>query len=80
MSRTFLSSIIVISIFYILPVFVDFKDKRISNFKEFKNDSKNIFESTLENKNSNKLSKLDDGLLEKYIFEDVLEINELPND
>jgi Bax protein len=80
LSRTFLSSIIVISIFYILPVFVDFKDKRISNFKEFKNDSKNIFESTLENKNSNKLSKLDDGLLEKYIFEDVLEINELPND
>ena len=80
LSRTFLSSIIVISIFYISPVFVDFKDKRISNFKEFKNDSKNIFESTLENKNSNKLSKLDDGLLEKYIFEDVLEINELPND
>jgi Bax protein len=80
LSRTFLSSIIIISIFYMLPAFIDFKDKRTSNFKEFKNDSKNIFEDTLENKNLNKLSKLEDASVEKYIFEDVLEINELPND
>jgi Bax protein len=52
----------------------------MSNFKEFKNDSKNIFENTLENKKLGKLSQLDDELIEKYIFEDVLEINELPND
>ena len=78
--RTFVSSIIIIFTFYVLPVFVDFKDKRMSSFKEFKNNSKNILKNTLENKNLGKLSKVDDDLLEKYIFEDVLEINDLPTD
>jgi len=80
LSRTFLSSMIIISIFYIFPIFVDFKDKRSANFKEYQNDSKNIFENTLENKNPSELAKLEDESIEKYIFEDVLEINDLPND
>ena len=78
--RTFISGILIISVFYGLPVFVDFKDKRMSSYKEFKNESKNIFENTLENKKLRKLSQLDDDSIEKYIFEDVFEINELPND
>ena len=80
LSRPFLSSMIIISIFYIFPIFVDFKDKRSANFKEYQNDSKNIFENTLENKNPSELAKLEDESIEKYIFEDVLEINDLPND
>ena len=79
LSRTLLSSIIIISIFYISPIFLDFKDKNMSNFKEFQNDSKNVFENTLENKNPSELAKSEDELIEKYIFEDVLEINDLPN-
>ena len=78
--RTFISGILIISVFYGLPVFVDFKDKRMLNYKEVKNESKNIFENTLENKKLRKLSQLDDDSIEKYIFEDVFEINELPND
>jgi len=79
LSRTLLSSIIIISIFYISPIFLDFKDKSMSNFKKFQNDSKNVFENTLENKNPSELAKSEDELIEKYIFEDVLEINDLPN-
>jgi len=80
LSRTLLSSVIIISFFYVIPVFVNFKNERISTHKEFKNNSKDIFKNTKDNKSQNKLSKLDEELLEKYIFEDVLEINELPND
>jgi Bax protein len=80
LSRTFLSSAIIICFFYIIPVFISFNNEKISTHKEFKNNSKNIFKNTKDNKGLNKLSKLDEELLEKYIFEDVLEINELPND
>jgi Bax protein len=80
LSRTFLSSIIVISIFYMLPVFIEFKKERILIFKEFENDSKNIFTNTLENKDLKKMSKSEEELIEKYIFEDVFEFNDLPND
>ena len=80
LSRTLLSSVIIICSFYVIPVFINFKSERISTHKEFKNDSKNIFKNTKDDKGQNKLSKLDEELLEKYIFEDVLEINELPND
>ena len=80
LSRTLLSSVIIICSFYVIPVFINFKSEKISTHKEFKNDSKNIFKNTKDDKGQNKLSKLDEELLEKYIFEDVLEINELPND
>jgi len=80
LSRTFLSSIIIIFIFFISPIFIDFKNEKYSNFKEFENNSKNVFKNTLENKDLKKLSKLDEELIEKYIFEDIFEINDLPND
>ncbi len=80
LSRTFLSSIIIIFIFFISPIFIDFKNEKSSNFKEFENNSKNVFKNTLENKDLKKLSKLDEELIEKYIFEDIFEINDLPND
>ena len=34
----------------------------------------------LDNVNVNKLSKVDEGLSEKYLFEDVLQFEDLPND
>ena len=80
LARTFLSSIIIISIFYVIPVFIEFKNERKLIFQEFENDSKSIFTNTLKNKNLKKLSKLDDELIRKYIFEDVFVFNDLPND
>ncbi len=80
LARTFLSSIIIISIFYVIPVFIEFKNERKSIFQEFKNDSKSIFTNTLKNKDLKKLSKLDKELIRKYIFEDVFVFNDLPND
>ena len=80
LSRTFLSSIIIISIFYVIPVFIEFKNERKLIFQEFENDSKSIFTNTLKNKDLKKLSKLDDELIRKYIFEDVFVFNDLPND
>ena len=80
LARTFLSSIFIISIFYVIPVFIEFKNERKSIFQEFENDSKSIFTNTLKNKNLKKLSKLDDELIRKYIFEDVFVFNDLPND
>jgi len=80
LSRTFLSSIIIISIFYVIPVFIEFKNERKLIFQEFENDSKSIFTNTLKNKDLKKLSKLDEELIRKYIFEDVFVFNDLPND
>jgi len=50
-SRFFLSTFLVISFFYIAPIFINFADKNFNN-KEFTNNSKNILNSTL-NKGKN---------------------------
>ena len=47
-SRFFLSTFLVISFFYIAPIFINFADKNFNN-KEFTNNSKNILNSTLNN-------------------------------
>ena len=45
-SRFFLSSFMVISFFYVIPIFINFADKNFIN-KEFTNNSKNILNNTL---------------------------------
>ena len=47
-SRFFLSSLIVISFFYVAPIIINFTDKNFNN-KEFTNNSKNILNNTLNN-------------------------------
>ena len=47
-TRFFLSTFFVISFFYTAPVFINFADKNFNN-KEFKNNSKNILNSALNN-------------------------------
>ena len=49
-SRIFLSSFVIISFFYIIPIFINFTDKNFNN-KEFKNNSKKILAYTLNGKN-----------------------------
>jgi len=77
-SRTFLSSLIIVSIFSIIPLAINFtKDKIIlSNVHE--NNSKNKLNSLLENKNTSQI--LDDGVDKEFLFDDILNFGELPTD
>jgi len=71
--RAFLSSLIIISIFFIMPMIVDFKNEKTLYSQDFENNSKNNFKKLLEGKNS----ILDNGLDKKYLFEDILELDDL---
>ena len=78
--RTFISSLIIILVFFISPKINEFQKQRVLFSKDFENNSKNKLEKVLDNVNVNKLSKVDEGLSEKYLFEDVLQFEDLPND
>ena len=80
LSKTLLSSLIIISIFSVTPIFKKFLEEKSLYSKDFENNSKNKFEKVLDNVNANKLPKVDEGLSEKYLFEDVLQFEDLPND
>ena len=80
LSKTLLSSLIVISFFSITPVLIEFVKNNEMYSKEFENNSKDNFNKTLTNKNQNMVSKLDKGLLEKYVFDDIFDYEDLPSD
>ena len=81
LSRTFISSLIIISIFFISPIILEFTKNRNILSKNFDNNSKNNIKKVLENQVS-KLddSKLDSDLNQKFLFEDILEFDEQPTD
>ena len=76
LSRIFLSSLVIISIFVVLPIIVNFTKEKSLISKDFENNSKNDFEKILESETS----KLDDQLDKQYLFSDILEFEDLPND
>ena len=76
LSKTLISSLIIISTFFILPIIIQFKEDRKILSKNFENNSKNNFKKILEGQ----ASKLDDELDENFLFEDILEFDERPND
>ncbi len=47
--------------------------------EEVKNESKLNFEKTISGKNTDKISKLDNELNEKNLFDDIIQLNEKPN-
>ncbi|WP_440928326.1 glucosaminidase domain-containing protein [Candidatus Pelagibacter sp.] len=73
-SRFFLSSFIVISLFYAAPIIINFTDKNFNN-KEFTNNSKNILNNTLNKKD--KLFEEDStaDADERDLLYDILEEN-----
>ena len=77
LSRIFLSSVLVISFFYIAPIFINFSDKNFNN-KEFTNNSKKILVYTL---NSNE-EKIDQNLPENEqdLLVDIFSLNDLETD
>ena len=76
-SRIFLSSFVIISFFYIAPIFINFADKNFNN-KEFKNNSKKILAYTLNGKNQK--TKDNENLTEEDLLFDIFSLNDLETD
>ena len=78
-SRTLITSFLIISFFGVMPIISHFNKERDFLSKEFENNSKNDFKKTL---NGQKLSKVEENksLNEKYLFDDVLDFDDLPSD
>ena len=77
--KTVLSSLMLVSFFSIMPIVINFTKERALLTQEFKNNSKNNFTKTLEGKNYEKLSRIDNELNQKYLFDDVLNFEDLPD-
>jgi len=75
-SRTFLSSLIIISIFFIAPLAINLTKEKIIFSKDYENNSKNNLKKVLENETT----KLDEKLNKNFLYEDVLTFDELPSD
>jgi len=75
-SRTFLSSIIIISIFFITPLFINFKKERMIFSQDFENNSKSKLNTLLENQGQ----KLDNNENKTFLFDDILIFDEQLND
>jgi Bax protein len=78
-SKTLISSLLIISFFGVMPIILNFKQERKLLSKEFKNNSKNDFKKMLSGQKLSRVSE-DEGLIEKYLFDDVLNYDDLPSD
>tara|TARA_B100000780_G_scaffold3229_1_gene2659 strand:+ start:217 stop:1401 length:1185 start_codon:yes stop_codon:yes gene_type:complete len=76
LSRTFIASLIIIFVFSISPIIVKFKNENSFLSKNFENNSKNNLKKLLEDPDS----LVDNGVDEKYLFEDILDFDDLPTD
>jgi len=76
LSRTFLSSLIIISIFFIAPLVINLTKEKMIFSKDYENNSKNNLKKLLENETT----KLDEKLNKKFLYEDVFTFDEQPSD
>jgi Bax protein len=76
LSRTFLSSLIIISIFFITPLAINLTKEKTIFSKNYENNSKNNLKKLLENGTI----KLDEELNKKFLYDDVLTFEEQPSD
>ena len=72
LSRTFLSSLIIISIFFITPLAINLTKEKTIFSKDYENNSKKILE--------NEITKRDEKLDKKFLYEDVLTFDQQPSD
>jgi len=75
-----LASLFIISFFFFLPVFFEFKKNIIIASKEIQNNSKSNFKKVLDGESLTKSNKIDEGLDLKNLFEDVFKFDDLPSD
>ena len=78
-ARTFLSSIVVIFIFYSLPLVIDFANDNILNTKEFRNNSKTVLAYTLDKKKSGSLD-INEEFDERDLLVDIYTLNDKETD
>ena len=76
LTRTVLTSLIIILIFFISPLINDFRKQSLIISKDFENDSKKNLKKLIDNQDS----KLDEELNQKFLFDDVLQFEEQPAD
>ena len=77
--RIFISSIIIISFFYIAPILSNYEKKFFFSTEEYQNNSKAILAYTL-NKKNNGLDENDKTLDEKDLLFDIFSLNDLETD
>ena len=76
LSKTFLASLIIISIFFITPLAINLTEEKKILSKNYEDTFKQNQKKLLKNQDL----KLDDGLDENFLFEDVLTFDEQPKD
>jgi len=76
LSRTFLSSLIIISIFFIAPLAINLTKEKMIFSKDYENNSKNNLKKLLEKKTT----KLDEKLNKNFLYKDILTFDEQPSD
>jgi len=76
LSRTFLSSLIIISIFSIAPLVINLTKEKMIVSEDYKNNSKNNLKKLLENEKTKLVEKLN----KNFLYEDVLTFDEQPSD
>ena len=74
--RTFLASLIIISVFFISPIIVKFNNENSFLSKDFENNSKNSLKKLLDNRDP----LIDSGIDKKFSFDDILDFDETPTD
>jgi Bax protein len=74
---TSLGSLVIVLIFFIIPLIIEFKNENIILGKEVKNNSRDNFEKTFQNKSINKNLKLEKDSNIKDIFVDILKFENL---
>ena len=74
LSRTVLCSLVIIGTFFVTPIIFNFVDEQTLLSKDFENNSKNDFKKTLEGLDPDLDNKLD----KQFVFDDVLEFEDLP--
>jgi len=79
-ARVFLSSFVIIFIFYSLPIIISFANNQLLNTKEFKNNSKVILAYTLDNKNNNISPDTNNHFDENDLLIDIYSLNEKETD
>ena len=72
--RTMLCSLVIMATFFVTPIIYNFVDEQTLLSKDFENNSKNDFKKTLEGLSTDLDNKLD----KQFVFEDVLEFEDLP--
>ena len=76
LSKTFLASLIIISIFFITPLAINITEEKKILSKNYEDTSKQNQKKILENQDP----KLDDGLDKNFLFEDIFTFDEQPKD